>query len=77
MDQPAGAVPPVLIEENHDAWSGDHCIDNRHVPGILVTNQKIIMEHPALYDLTIAVLDQFGIPPQPGMIGKNCLEKTG
>jgi hypothetical protein len=33
------------------------------------------MEEPALYDLTVAVLNEFGVPPAPQMIGKNCLER--
>jgi hypothetical protein len=32
------------------------------------------MENPALYDLTVAVLDEFGIEKLPEMIGSDCLD---
>jgi hypothetical protein len=49
-------------------------VDSRVVPGILVSNRKITMESPALYDVTAAVLALYGISPLPEMLGKNCLE---
>jgi predicted AlkP superfamily phosphohydrolase/phosphomutase len=33
-----GAAPMQLIEDNRQAWSGDHCIDPELVPGILLTS---------------------------------------
>jgi predicted AlkP superfamily phosphohydrolase/phosphomutase len=33
-----GAVPPVLVEDNSQRWSGDHCIDPDAVPGVLFTS---------------------------------------
>lgn len=33
-----GAAPPVLVEDNLQAWSGDHCIDPAAVPGVLFTS---------------------------------------
>jgi predicted AlkP superfamily phosphohydrolase/phosphomutase len=65
--------PKEVFVDNHDPWSGDHCMDNQVIPGVLVTNQKITLDDPALYDLTVAVLGQYGIPPLPEMIGRNCL----
>ena len=72
-ESPLGDFPREVIVDNLEAWSGDHCIDNRIVPGVLLTNQKITMESPALYDLTVGVLDEFGVEPLKGMIGKDCL----
>ena len=66
--------PDELLPENKDAWSADHCMDNRLIPGVLVTNQRITLDQPALYDLTVAVLDEFGVSPLPEMIGRDCLE---
>ena len=40
-------------------------MDYRLVPGVLVSNRKITLEDPALYDLTVAVLDEYGIPSIP------------
>ena len=34
-----GAVPAETIEDNRDAWIGDHCIAARHVPGVLIANR--------------------------------------
>lgn len=33
-----GAAPRSLIEDNRQAWSGDHCIDPEAVPGVLFTS---------------------------------------
>ncbi|MBI3735297.1 alkaline phosphatase family protein, partial [Candidatus Sumerlaeota bacterium] len=51
-ESPLGEFPRDVFVDNKDAWSGDHCIDFAHVPGVLITNQKITLEHPALSDLT-------------------------
>ena len=59
--------------DNMDEWSADHSVDSQVVPGVLLTNKKISMEHPALYDLTVAVLNEYGIPPLLEMIGRNCI----
>ena len=35
------------------------------------------MEEPALYDLTVAILDEYGIDKPPEMIGEDCLGDGG
>ncbi len=40
---------------------------------MLLTNREITLADPALYDVTVAVLDEFGLPPQPEMIGEDAL----
>ena len=72
-ESPLGEFPMDIFVDNEDAWSGDHCIDPRLVPGILITNQRISLDAPGLHDLTVAVLDEFGLSPLPDMIGKDCL----
>ena len=72
-DSPLGTFPREVFVDNDEAWSGDHSIDYRLVPGVLLTNQRITLEDPSLYDLTVAVLDEFGVPPLPEMIGEDCL----
>lgn len=72
-ENPLGGYPEEIIVDNNNAWSGDHCIDNSHVPGCLISNKKITLDHPALYDLTVAVLDEFGVSPLQEMIGQDCL----
>ena len=71
---PLGEFPREIFEDNEDAWSGDHSIDYRLVPGVLLSNRKISLPDPALYDLTVAVLDEYGVEKLPEMIGEDCLE---
>lgn len=33
-----GGVPPVLLEDNRQPWSGDHCVAPELVPGVLLTS---------------------------------------
>ncbi len=72
-DSPLGEFPKEIFEDNTEAWSGDHAMDYRHVPGVLITNRTITMDEPFLYDLTVAVLDEYGIAPLPEMIGSDCI----
>jgi bisphosphoglycerate-independent phosphoglycerate mutase (AlkP superfamily) len=65
-----GRIPKVIIEDNKEKWSGDHCMDPDVCPGILLTNRKIKSESPALYDLTPTILSLFGIPKPYEMVGK-------
>jgi predicted AlkP superfamily phosphohydrolase/phosphomutase len=64
-----GAVPTAMVENNTDAWRADHCIDSRYVPGVLISNRRSRAADPHLYDLTVSLLDSFGIGPGSGMIG--------
>ena len=73
-ENPLGQMPKEVFADNLEPWSGDHCIDSELVPGILVTNQKITLDKPALYDLTVGVMDEFGVKPLPEMLGKDCLK---
>ena len=72
-DGPLGEFGPDIIVDNDDEWSGDHTNDYRLVPGVLLTNQRISLETPALHDLTVAVLDEFGVAPLPEMIGEDTI----
>ena len=36
-----GKVPAVTIEENHDHWGADHCIDKDVVPGVIFANRDL------------------------------------
>ena len=40
-DTTTGKVPLQLIEPNIDEWTGDHCIDSRAVPGVLLSNRPL------------------------------------
>jgi predicted AlkP superfamily phosphohydrolase/phosphomutase len=56
-----GAIPSDLIEDNTDEWRGDHCIDPEFVPGVLLSNRPSAMKNPRLPDLTVTILNEFGI----------------
>jgi predicted AlkP superfamily phosphohydrolase/phosphomutase len=64
-----GEIPPVLVEDNTNKWSGDHCADYHHVPGVLFANKPITLEAPALYDLAPTILGEFGIAKRSWMVG--------
>jgi predicted AlkP superfamily phosphohydrolase/phosphomutase len=70
---PLGEYPQEIFVDNEDAWSGDHSMDYRLVPGVLISNRPITLDEPALYDLTVAVLDEYGVEKPPEMIGRDCL----
>lgn len=58
-----GGIPPQELEDNTDAWIGDHCINPADVPGVLFTSRKTHESHPRLQDVTATVLKLFGVPP--------------
>lgn len=66
-----GAVPVELIEDNRDEWRGDHCIDPNSVPGVLLANRKTAVADPKLEDLTVTILDAFGVAKDGRMRGRN------
>jgi len=69
-----GSFPEETLRDNKEKWSGDHLMEAELVPGILLSNRKIISENPALYDMAPTILAVFGIPKQSGMIGSNVLK---
>jgi len=66
-----GAIPKNLFKDNTEKWSGDHCMDAKLVPGIILTNKKIKLQNPALSDLAPTILAEFGIPKLKEMVGKS------
>ena len=67
---PLGRIPREIFEDNTEKWSGDHCMDPEVLPGILLSNEKIKAQSPALYDVTATVLSIFDIPKPGEMVGK-------
>jgi predicted AlkP superfamily phosphohydrolase/phosphomutase len=60
-----------ILEDNHDAWSGDHSAsDVKDTSGIFLTNWKLDVGHPSIVDLAPTVLDYFGIKPPSRLAGK-------
>jgi predicted AlkP superfamily phosphohydrolase/phosphomutase len=69
-----GEIPDVLVEDNTNKWSGDHCADYHHVPGILFSNKPIVHEEPSLYDLAPTILGEFGIARRDWMVGRSVFQ---
>jgi len=68
-DGATGVVAGSVFTDNTKAWSGDHCIDPRQVPGVLFCNRAVAAS-PALIDIAPTALHLFGITPPPYMEGK-------
>ena len=68
-ESPLGEFTREIFADNDQPWSGDHSMDHRLVPGVLISNRRITLEQPALYDLTVAVLDEYGVSKNADMIG--------
>lgn len=60
-DSVMGKVTSHVFEDNVKAWSGDHCIDPQHVPGVLFCNCKIAEDKPAIVDVAPTMLKLFGL----------------
>jgi predicted AlkP superfamily phosphohydrolase/phosphomutase len=69
-DCATGMVAGPIFEDNVKAWSGDHCIDPRLVPGILFANVSMAEEKPSLIDLAPSFLKLFGLEPPAHMDGR-------
>ncbi len=74
-DGATGVVSGPVFEDNVKAWSGDHCIDPRLVPGVLFASRKIDRDDPSLVDIAPTVLRLFGLDPPAHMDGKPLYEK--
>lgn len=69
-DSVMGKVTRTIFEDNVKAWSGDHCIDPRLVPGVLFANRKIEATDPSIVDVAPTLLKLFGIEPPKHLDGK-------
>ncbi len=69
-DCATGVVAAPVFEDNVKAWSGDHCIDPRLVPGVFFCNRAVTADEPALIDIAPTALKLFGIQPPAHMDGR-------
>lgn len=60
-----GSVPIPVLEDNHDEWGADHCMDDATVPGILLTSRELNRPVERLTDLAGAILEEFGVEGFP------------
>ena len=75
-DCATGVVSRPVFEDNVKAWSGDHCIDPRLVPGVLFSNFEVDEPEPALIDIAPTALRLFGLDPPKHMEGKVLFRTT-
>ena len=54
-----------MINDNLEDWSGDHIMDHRTVPGILLSNRPLRRQATSLQNLAAAILAEFGIEGFP------------
>lgn len=66
-----GGFPARVLEDNREAWSGDHCIDFTLVPGVLLSNRKIQADSPTLVDVAPTILREFGLEKPEAMEGQS------
>lgn len=69
-DAGGGILVNRLIEDNRERWSGDHCIAEYLVPGVVLSNRKISLEDPSLIDIAPTILKTFGVPAPDAMKGR-------
>jgi predicted AlkP superfamily phosphohydrolase/phosphomutase len=74
-DCATGMISGPVFEDNTKAWSGDHGVDPRQVPGVLFANVPIDDEDPGLMDVAPTVLELFGIRTPDHMEGKSLFGK--
>lgn len=72
-----GAFTQDVLENNTNPWSGDHCIDYTVVPGVLLSNRKVLATDPALTDIAPTILAEFGIPKTKDMMGQSVFVASG
>jgi predicted AlkP superfamily phosphohydrolase/phosphomutase len=66
-----GGIPGELITDNHDRWSGTHCVSPRIMPGILLANRPLARDDAALADIAPTILGAFGVEPPAVMTGRD------
>ncbi len=73
-DCATGVVAGPVFEDNVKAWSGDHCVDPRQVPGVFFCSRPIDSEDPALIDVAPTALELFGLEPPAHMEGRSLFD---
>jgi len=69
-DSILGGFSVMVVSDNTDKWSGDHCVDPNLVPAVLFTNKKTTKEDPNLCDIMATILEEFRITPDNVVEGK-------
>jgi predicted AlkP superfamily phosphohydrolase/phosphomutase len=70
-DSALGTITHDVFTPNLGKWSGDHCIDPRWVPGVLLANRRVTLADPSLLDMPVTILAAFGIDAPAVMTGRD------
>ncbi len=65
-----GTVGEEVLTLNLGTWTGDHCMDHTKVPGVLLANRPLVADDPDLKDMCTTILNFYGIPNHPQMLGR-------
>ncbi|MFO0982021.1 MAG: alkaline phosphatase family protein [Planctomycetota bacterium] len=71
-----GQITAGMLEDHSNLWSGNHLMAAEVVPGILLSNKKLGKEDPVLQDITVTILNLFGIDKLPEMTGASVLASS-
>jgi predicted AlkP superfamily phosphohydrolase/phosphomutase len=67
-------IPNAVLADNlGGTFNGSHLMSPDVVPGVLISNRRVLPGAHRLEDLTVEVLAQYGQPPAPGMRGQRVL----
>ncbi len=71
-----GGFRKAIVEDNTDAWCGDHCVATHVVPGVLYSNRRVEVADPTLLDIAPTLLNLFGLVPPEQMRGRDIFSAT-
>ncbi len=74
-DCATGMASGPVFEDNVKAWSGDHIVDPRIVPGVFFCSEKIDTKDPGIVDIAPTILQLFGLAVPAHMDGKPLFER--
>jgi predicted AlkP superfamily phosphohydrolase/phosphomutase len=71
-----GIADATVFDDNTKAWSGDHCIDPKLVPGVLIANRDLGADNgePQISDMAPTLLDLFGVAAPGYMDGASLVK---
>ncbi|OGQ77214.1 MAG: hypothetical protein A2289_23995 [Deltaproteobacteria bacterium RIFOXYA12_FULL_58_15] len=70
-----GEINEPQIEDNESRWSGNHLMAPDLVPGVLLSNRKLAAGEHNLTDVTVSILEHFGIGKPKQMVGHSFLQE--
>jgi predicted AlkP superfamily phosphohydrolase/phosphomutase len=68
-----GKTSAEVFADNTKAWSGDHCIHPKRVPGVLFSNRKLADIEPNIIDIAPTTLELLGVKKPGYMEGKSLI----